>query len=71
MRSSWIAGNPAVGARGLYFAIVSSLGGVPRFHKAAHIPGAANALAAEEAERGKRVVVVVDERQPARSYACS
>lgn len=54
-------GNPAVGARGLYFAIVSALGGVPRFHKAALIPQAADALAAEEAERGKRVVVVVDE----------
>ena len=54
-------GNPAIGARGLYFAIVSALGGVPRFHKAALIPQAADALAAEEAERGKRVVVVVDE----------
>ncbi|CAN5869423.1 ExeA family protein [soil metagenome] len=54
-------GNPAVGARGLYAAIVSALGGVPRFHKAALIPQAANALAAEEAERGKRVVIVVDE----------
>ena len=54
-------GNPTVGARGLYAAIVSALGGVPRFHKAALIPQAADALAAEEAERGKRVVVVVDE----------
>jgi type II secretory pathway predicted ATPase ExeA len=35
--------------------------GVPRLHKAALIPQAADALAAEEAERGKRVVVVVDE----------
>ena len=31
-------GNPSVGARGLYYAIVSGLGGVPRFHKAALIP---------------------------------
>jgi type II secretory pathway predicted ATPase ExeA len=54
-------GNPAVGARGLYAAIVSALGGVPRFHKAALIPQCADALAAEEAERGKAVVVVVDE----------
>jgi type II secretory pathway predicted ATPase ExeA len=54
-------GNPAVGARGIYAAIVSALGGVPRFHKASLIPQAADALAAEENERGKRVVVVVDE----------
>ncbi len=54
-------GNPAIGARGLYAAVVSALGGVPRFHKAALIPQAADALAAEENERGKRVVVVVDE----------
>jgi len=54
-------GNPAIGARGLYAAIVSALGGVPRFHKASLIPQAADALAAEEHERGKRVVVVVDE----------
>ena len=54
-------GNPAVGARGLYAAIVAALGGVPRFHKASLIPQAADALAAEENERGKRVVVVVDE----------
>ena len=54
-------GNPAIGARGLYAAVVSALGGVPRFHKAALIPQAADALAAEEAERGKRVVLIVDE----------
>ena len=54
-------GNPAIGARGLYAAIVTALGGVPRFHKAALIPQATDALAAEENERGRRVVVVVDE----------
>jgi len=54
-------GNPAVGARGLYAAIVTALGGVPRFHKASLIPQTADALAAEENERGKRVVVAVDE----------
>jgi type II secretory pathway predicted ATPase ExeA len=53
--------NPAVGARGLYAAIVTTLGGVPRFHKAALIPQASEALAAEEAERGRRVVLVQDE----------
>lgn len=54
-------GNPAIGARGLYTAIVTALGGVPRFHKASLIPQTADALAAEEEERGKQVVVVVDE----------
>jgi type II secretory pathway predicted ATPase ExeA len=54
-------GNPAIGARGIYAAIVSALGGVPRFHKAALIPQATDALAAEEAERGKKVVLVLDE----------
>ena len=28
-------GNPAIGSRGLYRYIVTALGGVPRFHKAA------------------------------------
>jgi len=53
--------NPAVGARGLYAAIVTALGAVPRFHKAALIPQATEALAAEETERGKRIVLVLDE----------
>ena len=54
-------GNPAIGARGIYAAIVTALGGVPRYHKASLIPQTADALAAEENERGKRVAVVVDE----------
>jgi len=54
-------GNPAVGARGLYWAIVHRLGGEPRFLKAALIPQATEAMAAEVAERGRRVVLVVDE----------
>jgi type II secretory pathway predicted ATPase ExeA len=54
-------GNPAVGARGIYMAIVSRLGHVPRFYKAALIPQTADALNAETAERGRRVVVAVDE----------
>ncbi len=41
-------GNPAVGGRGLYGGIVTALGGVPRFHKAALIPQTADLLAAEE-----------------------
>jgi type II secretory pathway predicted ATPase ExeA len=54
-------GNPSVGARGLYATIVHALGGVPHFHRASLIPQAAEALAAEDAERGRRVVLVLDE----------
>ena len=61
-------GNPAVGGRGLYGGIVSALGGVPRFHKAALIPQTMDLLAAEEHERGRVVVLVLDLRR-ARDYA--
>jgi len=54
-------GNPAVGARGLYAGIVTALGGTPRFHKASLIPQTGELLAAEEHERGRNVVVVLDE----------
>ena len=53
--------NPAVGARGLYAGIVTALGGTPRFHKASLIPQTAEMLAAEEHERGRGVVLVLDE----------
>jgi type II secretory pathway predicted ATPase ExeA len=53
--------NPAVGTRGIYQTIVRALGGVPRFHKPALIPQAGELLAAEETERGRRVVLIVDE----------
>lgn len=54
-------GNPSVRTRGLYSVIVSALGGTPRFHRASLIPQAAEALATEEDERGRRVVLVLDE----------
>jgi type II secretory pathway predicted ATPase ExeA len=54
-------GNPAIGARGLYTTIVSHLGQVPRFHRCSLIPQAQEALAAEVVERGRKVVLVVDE----------
>ena len=54
-------GNPAVGGRGLYGGIVTALGGVPRFHKAALIPQTMDLLAAEEHERGRTSVLVLDE----------
>jgi type II secretory pathway predicted ATPase ExeA len=54
-------GNPAIGARGLYTTIVCHLGQIPRFHRCSLIPQAQDALAAEITERGRRVVLVVDE----------
>jgi type II secretory pathway predicted ATPase ExeA len=53
--------NPAVGARGIHHAIVTALGGVPRFHHATLIPQATEALAVEYAERGRVPVLVIDE----------
>lgn len=53
--------NPAVGARGVYAAIVSGLGGVPRFHTASLIAQTMDCLATEKHERGRAVVVAVDE----------
>jgi len=54
-------GTPGVGMRGIYTTIITGLGGVPRFHHAALIPQAQELLAAETAERGKRVVLIIDE----------
>jgi type II secretory pathway predicted ATPase ExeA len=54
-------GNPAVGARGIHHAIVTALGGTPRFHHATLVPQAADALAIEYAERGRTPVLVIDE----------
>ena len=54
-------GNPAIGARGIYTTIVCHLGQIPRFHRCSLIPQAQDAIAAEITERGRRVVVVVDE----------
>ncbi|MHB8313659.1 MAG: ExeA family protein, partial [Candidatus Dormibacteria bacterium] len=53
--------NPTVGGRGILSMIVAALGGVPRFHRAALVPQAADALATAEIERGRRVCLVVDE----------
>jgi type II secretory pathway predicted ATPase ExeA len=53
--------NPAVGARGVHHAIVTALGGVPRFHHATLIPQATDALAIEHAERGRTPILVIDE----------
>jgi type II secretory pathway predicted ATPase ExeA len=53
--------NPAFGTRGLYVTVVRALGAEPRFTKAEVMAQAASLLAAEEAERHRRVVIVVDE----------
>jgi type II secretory pathway predicted ATPase ExeA len=53
--------NPAIGARGIYTQIVRALGATPRGYRATLIPQASDLLAAETAERGKTVVLILDE----------
>jgi type II secretory pathway predicted ATPase ExeA len=53
--------NPTTGARGICHHVVTSLGGVPRFQNAALYPQAADALAAENTERGRLPVLIIDE----------
>jgi type II secretory pathway predicted ATPase ExeA len=54
-------GTPGAGLRGMYAAIVTALGGVPRFHCASLIPQTQELIATECAERAKSVVVICDE----------
>lgn len=66
--------NPTIGVRGMHAAIVSVLGGVPRFHAAALVPQTADLLAQESAERGKKVILAVDEAHllsPSSSRGCA
>ncbi len=53
--------NPAFGTRGLYVSIVRALGAQPRYLKAELMAQAQDLLAAEAAERHRRVVVICDE----------
>ncbi len=53
--------NPTVGSRGLLGLIVRALGGTPRFHRAHLVPQATEALALAETERGRRILVIVEE----------
>ena len=53
--------DPTVGVRGIHHRIVASLVGQPLTHHATLAPQAADALAAEQAERGRTPVVVVEE----------
>jgi type II secretory pathway predicted ATPase ExeA len=53
--------DPQAGARGIHHAVVTALGGVPRFRHATLIPQAAGHLAAEITERGRLPVLLIDE----------
>src|SRR5207244_2969857 len=53
--------TPTVGARGLYLTIAHALGARPRAQKAELIAQAQTLLAAEEHERRRRVVFIIDE----------
>jgi type II secretory pathway predicted ATPase ExeA len=53
--------NPTVGVRGIHHQIVAALGGQPLTHHATLVPQAADALATEQAERGRTPVLVIDE----------
>lgn len=53
--------NPSVGVRGMLHHVVSALGQVPSFYTATLVPQAADALAAEHAERGRTPIVIFDE----------
>jgi type II secretory pathway predicted ATPase ExeA len=53
--------NPTVGVRGIHHQIVAALGGQPLVHHATLVPQTADALATEQAERGRTPVLVIDE----------
>ena len=53
--------NPTVGVRGIHHQIVTALGARPLTHHATLVPQTVDALAVEQAERGRTPVVVIDE----------
>jgi len=53
--------NPQVGVRGIHGAVALALGQAPRFHHATLIPQVEAALAAEADERGRNVLLTIDE----------
>jgi type II secretory pathway predicted ATPase ExeA len=53
--------NPSIGVRGMLHHIVAALGHVPSFYTATLAPQAADALAAEYAEKGRTPTVLIDE----------
>jgi type II secretory pathway predicted ATPase ExeA len=53
--------NPTIGVRGIHHQIVLTLGGQPLVHHATLVPQTSDALAVEQAERGRTPVLVIDE----------
>lgn len=53
--------NPTVGVRGIHHQIVAALGARPLTHHATLVPQTIDALAVEQAERGRTPIVVIDE----------
>lgn len=53
--------NPTVGVRGIHHQIVTTLGARPHIHHATLVPQTIDALAVEQAERGRTPVLVIDE----------
>jgi len=53
--------NPTVGVRGIHHQIVAALGQRPLTHDATLVPQTVDALAVEQAERGRTPVLVIDE----------
>src|SRR5438132_315722 len=53
--------QPGTGVRGIYVEIVRALGATPCFQRSNLVPQTIELLAAEETERGKKVVLIVDE----------
>ncbi len=53
--------QPGTGVRGIYVEIVRALGGTPCFQRSNLVPQTIELLAAEEVERGKKAVLIVDE----------
>ena len=51
--------NPTVGVRGIHHQIVTALGARPLTHHATLVPQTVDALAVEQAERGRSPVVVI------------
>jgi type II secretory pathway predicted ATPase ExeA len=53
--------NPSIGTRGLHGAIATALGQAPRFHHATLIPQVEAALHNEFAEKGRHIILIIDE----------
>ena len=53
--------NPTIGVRGIHHQIVTALGGQPLVHHATLVPQTTDALATEQAERGRTPVLIIDE----------